>query len=432
MPLRFRRLAALCAFPLLLTACAMTEGAADGGAPGAYPGDVPGARMTLARTDDRVKTVQLHPTANEAGLPVISLRSTETLTLSFDLLDEGTGRPLSVYFYHADRSWRRDLVPSEYLSTFLSDDIRDYRPSAATEVPYVHYEYEFPNANIGFLMSGNFIVRVAEQGQEGAVLLERAFFVSEEAAEVEMGFQTGFSGGAAVVQPLVRLRPGPQLADAQPFDYAVCFARNGQFERTRCAQEPSLLGLALYQFYLDHTEAFPAERPFYEVDLGLLQVGPQIANVDYSATPDAVLLDPDHARFGGDVRREALTGQPLVEAVYRSGGYPDTQGQYVTVHFRYVPAGERQAGGPVLLTGAFNGWQLDPALALTWDPATGRYEGSLLLKQGLYLYQYVVDDPTAEPEALLLQPSLYTALVYVRDLTRITDRLVAVRSAVSQ
>ena len=431
MPLRLLHLGALCALPLLLAACAATEGASSG-AP-VYPGsEAPGGRLALARTDDRIKTVQLHPTANEAGLPILSLDANETLTLSFDLLDEGTGRPLSVYFYHADRTWRRDLVPSEYLRTFLSDDLHDYRTSAATEVRYVHYDYEFPNPNIGFLVSGNYVVRVTEQGQEGAALFERAFFVSEEAAEVALSFQSGFSGGTAVVQPIVRLQPGSELATAQPFDYAVCFARNGQFQRTRCANDPSLLGLALYQFYLDPRDAFPAERPFYEVDLGLLQVGPEIANVDYSTTPDGVLLDLDYARFGGNVTSASLTGQPLVASVYRSGGYPDTEGEYVAVHFRYVPEGERRANGPVLLTGAFNDWQLDPALELTWDPAVGRYEGTLLLKQGLYLYQYVVDDPTAEPSTLALQPSLYTALVYVHDITRITDRLVAVRSAISQ
>ncbi|MDX1420232.1 MAG: DUF5103 domain-containing protein [Rubricoccaceae bacterium] len=433
MPPRLVPRVVLATLLLALAGCAATEGVPGPPRPGPVSGGDPdGGRLTLARTDDRIKTVQLHPVTNETGLPVLSLGSAERLALSFDLLDEGTGRPLSVYFYHADRTWRRDLTPSEYLRSFYSDDIRDYRTSGATEVDYVHYTYEFPNSNIDFLLSGNYIVRVTEQGNEREVLLERPFFVSEEAAEVALDFQSGFSGGASVVQPIAQLRPGAQLANAQPFDYAVCFARNGRFDQSRCAQDPSLLGLALYQFFLDRTEAFAAERPFYEVDLGLLQVGPEIANVDYGTVPDLAVLDLDYARFGGNVDGVALTGQPVVASVFRGGGRPDTDGEYVTTRFRFVPAGEQEAGGPVLLTGAFNAWQLDPALALSWNPATGTYEGELLLKQGLYLYQYVVEDPAARPEALLLQPALYTALVYVRDLTRITDRLVAVRSAVSQ
>jgi hypothetical protein len=425
------RAGALCALLLALAACAATEETTSGGGPVVQQGAA-GGRLALARTDDRVKTVQLYRTGDETSLPVISLGSGETLTLEFDLVGEGTGRPLSVYFYHADRQWRRDLTPSEFLTAFLSDDVRQYEISSATQVDYVHYTYEFPGPNIGFTVSGNFVVRVSEQGREGEVLLERAFFVSEDVAEVEMGFQTGFSGGATVVQPVVRLQPGPRLSDAQPFDYAVCFARNGRFEQTRCAQDPSLLGLALYQFYLPHDQAFEAERPLYEVDLGPLQIGPQVARIDYGTEPYTAVLDLDYARFGGEVTRASLTGQPVVETAYRGGGRPETAAEYVDVAFRYVPEGEREASGPVLLTGAFNGWQLDPARALTWNAAEKFYEGSLRLKQGLYLYQYVVDDPTQRREARLSQPSLYTAFVYLTDTRRLTDRLVAVQSAVGQ
>jgi hypothetical protein len=433
-PLRLpHRSGVLCALLLALTACAATEDmTTSGSGPLAQPGPS-GGRLALARTDDRVKTVQLYRTGDETSLPVVSLGSGETLTLEFDLVGEGTtGRPLSVYFYHTDRQWRRDLSPSEFLSAFLSDDIRDYEISSATQVDYVHYTYEFPGPNIGFTVSGNFVVRVSEQGREEEVLLERAFFVSEDVAEVEMGFQTGFSGGETVVQPIVRLQPGPRLADAQPFDYAVCFARNGRFEGTRCAQDPSLLGLALFQFYLPHDQAFEAERPLYEVDLGPLQIGPQVARIDYGTEPYTAVLDLDYARFGGEGTRASLTGQPVIETAYRGGGRPETAAEYVDVVFRYVPEGEREAAGPVLLSGAFNGWQLDPASALTWNAAEKFYEGTLRLKQGLYLYQYVVDDPTARREARLSQPSLYTAFVYVADPRRITDRLVAVRSAVGQ
>ena len=434
-PLRPLFLSAACALLFALAACAVPEGATDGGTPVVQQGPT-GGRLALARTDERVRTAQLYRTGDETSLPIVSLQSGETLTLAFDLLDLGgegtTGRPLSVYFYHADRRWRRDLLPSEFMTAFLSDDIRQYEISSATQVDYVHYTYEFPNANIGFTTSGNFVVRVAEQGREDEVLLERAFFVSEDVAEVALGFQTGFAGGETVVQPVVRLQPGPALSSAQPFDYAVCFARNGRFEQTRCTQDPSLLDLTLYQFYLPPDESFEAERPLYEVDLGPLQIGPQVARIDYGTTPYTALLDLDYARFGNEATRASLTGQPVIETAYRGGGRPETAAEYVDAVFRYVPEGEREAGGPVLVTGAFNAWALDPATALTWNPAEGYYEGSLLLKQGLYLYQYVVDDPTRRREATFLQSSLYTALVYLHDPRRLTDRLVAARSAVGQ
>ncbi|NNF59541.1 MAG: DUF5103 domain-containing protein [Rhodothermaceae bacterium] len=420
------------------TGCAVPEDLADertSRPPNGYT-DAGGsmARFTLAPTDDQVRTIQLYPTGAETRLPILSLGSGETLTLTFDVLGEGTGRPLSVYIYHADRSWRRDLVPSEYLRSFLSDDIRTYDISRATEVRYVHYTYQFPNANLDFLLSGNYIIRVTEQGQENEVLFERPFFVSEAAAEVGFGFRSGFSGGGAVTQPVVELQPGSALRDVQPFDYNVCFVRNGRFERGRCAPEPSLIDITLLQFYLPRERAFGADEPYYEVDLGRLQVGPQVAGVDYSSSPFEVLLDLDYQRFGTEANQAALTGQPVVAASYREGGDGNVNAEYVDVRFRYVPEDEEEARGPVIVTGAFNNWQIDPANTLAWDPSVGRYEGSLLLKQGLYLYRYFIDDPAAAPSdaTLTLQPSLYTAFVYVFDPTRQTDRLVATRTILGQ
>lgn len=390
-------------------------------------------RFALARTDETVKTVQLYRTGDESSMPIHTLNSAGTLTLSFDILAEGTGGPLSVYFYHADRTWKRDLMPSEFLRSFLSDDIRRYDPSSATEVRYVHYRYEFPNANINFLTSGNYIIRVAEQGYEDEPLLERAFFVSEDAAEVEFAFRSGFSLGGSILQPVAQIRPGSQLDNVQAFDYSTCFVRNGRIEQTRCAPEPSLVELSLMQFHLSRDQAFTADDLIYEMNLGLLQVGTQVASVDYSTSPYSASLDFDYARFGSEVNQASLTGQPVIEEVYLDGGSADTQAEYVNVRFRYVPENEEQARGQVIVTGAFNNWQIDPQNALTWVPENGRYEGTLLLKQGLYLYRYYVDDPAATPNRnIAVQQNLYTALVYVFDPSRHTDRLVAFRSVLGQ
>jgi len=415
---------------LLAPGCATTEETADT-APDTTPAAAGFGRANLAPTDPRVRTVQLYRTGDEGSLPVIPLRSSATLTLSFDVMDETSGGPLSVYFYHADRTWRRDLIPSEYLSGFVSDDVRDYQPSLGTMVRYVHYEYEFPNSGVSFLLSGNYVLRVTEQGDERAVLFERAFFVSEDAAEVDFALRGAFGSTGTLLLPVVRLRPSGTLADAQPFDYHVCFVRNGRAERGRCTSEPTLLERLFFEFSLPREAAYAPEGPLHEVDLGLLQVSPEVINVDYSTNPWTAVLDLDYARFGGLLRGETLAGQPLVNSVAQGVGDAGVEGEYVNAVFRYVPEGERAASGSVFVTGAFNDWQIDPAYQLTWNAAERRYEGSALLKQGLYLYGYHVDDAAARDPIDANQPALYTALVYLFDPRRLTDRLVAWRSAVS-
>jgi len=394
--------------------------------------------FTPSRVDDRVRTVQLHRTGRESALPTIALGSGQTLTLAFDLLDDGIGGPVSVYFYHTDRNWNRRLMSVEYLRGFASDDIRTYEPSAGTRIRYTHYTYRFPNPSIDFTRSGNFIVRVTELGDERAVLFERPFFITEETAEVDLSLQTGLGAGLGgpFLQPVARVRP-PARFDSPLFDYDVCFARDGRFDLVRCAGQPSLMGAALYQFFLPRERAFGPPPPRYALDLSLIGAGPQIASVDLSASPFRVTLAPDDARFSTAFFDEGLlTGQPLVASVVQDAPDPSRQAEYADVTFRYVPQGREPAAGRVVLTGSFNGWALDPRLAMRWNAEDGVYETTTLVKQGRYTYSYYVEDPQEEErrrrELDLGRPTLYTALVYLRDPALNTDRLLAVNNHVGQ
>jgi len=136
------------------------------------------AGPALAPQDEDIRTVPLYRGENERNLPITSLQSPEPLTLEFDLMEQ-QGRPLSVYFVHANREWKRDLSPSQTLESYHDDRLVDYRGSQGTEVPYVHYEYRFPNDDIRFRVSGNYILRVTEQGRRDSVLFERPFLISD-------------------------------------------------------------------------------------------------------------------------------------------------------------------------------------------------------------------------------------------------------------
>lgn len=409
------------------------QASAVGPASGYYESGGSTQAFNLVRTADNVGLVQLYPTGNEDTLPFVSMGSGQTLTLSFDVFEEGSGQPLSVYFYHADREWNRDLLPAEFMTSFLSDDIRNYQISTATEVPYVHYNYVFPNANIDFRVSGNYVIRVARQGYEDEPLFERAFFVSEDVAEIEFDFRSGLSPNGSLLQPIARVSKGPELADAQGFDFSACFARNGRFEQANCTQDPSLLDLLFLQFELPRTSSFPPSEPLYEMNMGLLQTNSQIVNVDLSASPHQADLDLDYARFGSEYDRGAISGQPVVSEVYLDGGNPDTQAEYVDVLFRFVSEGEHTLAGGVTLSGSFNNWQIDPAFSLDWNADEGYYVGNFLLKQGMYLYRYYTEDVDARyARSSINQPSLFTALVYLFEPRLNTERLVAFRSAIAR
>ena len=381
--------------------------------------------------DDAVRTIQLHDSSQEVSLPILTLGSQQTLTLSFDRLTEDGPEGVDVTFRHTDRQGKTDLLPTEYLTGFDRDTIQEIQISGTTAVSYVHYEYSFPNSRIGFKLSGNYELTVTDS-RTGDVLFVAPFFVVEQSAEVQLAFGTTLLDGAVgnAIQPAARLTPGGQLSGYEAFDYTVCFARNGRLDDVRCAPEPRLVDLAQYQFYLPRSEAFGAPAPLYEVNLGGLQTNIEVVEVDLSARPPTALLDLDNAAFGGDVRDAVLATTPLIEGAYRDPGDADTDAEYVEVGFRYVPPGERRAAGPVRVMGTFSGWQ--PSVELAWMPELKRYEGTALLKQGLYVYGYSVPGRDRSRILTLGQPSLFTAFVYLRDNQLFTDRLIAVESGIAR
>lgn len=383
---------------------------------------------------DNIQTVQLYA-EHESALPILIMGSGWPLTLEFDLM-EHTGRPLSVYFIHADRSWQPDLTPGEALTSFHRDDLFDYRISRNTQVPYTHYTYTFPNRSIDFRISGNYILRVTEQGREDDVLFERPFFVAENAAPTKFGLESLLVGNRSFrsIQPILTFTP-PSSLTGNVFDYNVCFVRNGDYTRSRCSNKPLLTQQPDLLFYLEPEDSFVPREGDYYIDLSNLTVGLRVEYTDRTVSPFEVLLSRDYARFPSSGVEPLLNGQPVISSADTYVGDADLEAEYANVVFRYVPPKETPLPGGVYVVGSFNGWGVDLANALTWRAQDKVYEGVVLMKQGRHEYRYTSPDPEVKRqlEARLPRPdNLYTAFVYFFDVLLGTDRLLAFQQVVSR
>ena len=432
-----RSLLALLVGLLMMTACSSPRETGDEEAPRrsrSQRTEHPRTDLNLRTPIDDVQTIQLYA-EEEDQLPILSMRGGQKLTLEFDLM-EGTGRPLSAYFYHATRDWERDLNASEYLTSFHRDDLFDYQLSRNTQVDYTHYAYTFPNSSIDFRISGNFIVRVTEQGREDEVLFERPFFVTENAAAVQFGLESVMVGRQAFpsIQPILSFTP-PAALLGNVFDYNVCFIRNGQVDRSRCSDKPSLTQQPDLLFYLEPEDAFAPQEGDYYVDLSNLNIGRRVEATDRSVTPFQVRLDPDYARFPSSGFEPLLNGQAVISDADRFVGDADTEGEYTRVLFRYVPPDEVPLSGGIFITGSFNGWGFDLTNELIWNANSKLYETDLLIKQGRYEYRYTSPDPAVRRQLQVRLPrpdNLYTAFVYFSDVSLNTDRLLAFQHVLSR
>lgn len=408
---------------IFLAACATSEQSA-------VRVTAPVDRGFIAATDE-VKSIQLYA-GQEQKLPIFNLLGGIPLTLEFDLMT-WQARPLSVYFYHADRSWRRDLAPGEYMEGFLRDDLFDYSLSRNTQVPFTHFRYRFPNDAVGFRVSGNYVLRVTEQGNEDQVLFERPFFVAENSNQAAMSLDLLLTGSRVlpVIQPSLVFTPPTDVASAV-FDLSVCFIEGGRLLAPKCTQRPRLGGGADMLFYLEPDESFGSRAGDYLVDIRDLAPRGDVESVNLSTSPFSVLLRPDYARFPDTGLEDLLNGQSVI-----SGGkdFTDVGGEYSNVTFRYVPPDEQPLPGNLYVTGSFNGWRVDLGSAMRWNEEPAWYESTLMIKQGFYEYRY--DSPDTAVRRMLetrlhRHVQWYTGLVYYRDHILGTDRLLSMARVLSR
>jgi len=393
------------------------------------PAPTPGP--DLASQSDQIRTVQLYRGSDERSFPVMALRPDEPLTLEFDLMAK-QGRPLSIYFYHADRNWNRDLSPSQVFESYQDDKLVDYRPSQGTTVPYVHYTYRLPNDDIRFRISGNYVLRVTERGRRDSVLFERPFFITDEVGGLELGAESIMVPGQRQqsVRPVARFDP-PTALRGDPFGYTVCFVRNGRLADTRCQDQPLLAQQPKLAFELDRSRAFAPITADYTVDLGNLRAAPKIERLDRTVTPFRVLLEPDYAQFSGGDLDAALNGQILIQEAVRGRANPSLTAEYVRTTFAFVPPKEQRLNGDVVVAGSFSNMNIARGTRMQWRPLRGRYEGEILLKQGRYQYFYNASDPRLRRQVQRSPSRLrntYMTFVYYRDPSRNTDRLLRVNS----
>jgi hypothetical protein len=113
--------------------------------------------------------------------------------------------------------------------------------------------------------------------------------------------------------------------------------------------------------------------------------------------------------------------------------YPraNVESDYVFVRFSLKYA-EPIKDGKVFVIGKFNDWACDSTNQLDYNPAEYRYEGELMLKQGLYDYGFALKEKNRLNEAIFEgshseTENYYTILVYYHPFGARASELVALR-----
>ncbi|MEX1062718.1 MAG: type IX secretion system plug protein domain-containing protein [Balneolaceae bacterium] len=369
-----------------------------------------------------IYSLQLFRSGSVDSAPVIRLDSNQQLMLRFDMIGEGT-RQFRVSVTHHDPDWSRSpLPPEEYMEGFPEAFFGSGTPGRTQRPSYRQYEYRFPNRDLAFTKSGNYMIHV-EDFESREPVFALPFFIHENEGNLRSSVET-------VTVPRENLRTRdipnstytyPDFIDMPRFDLEYYFTQNQFWGRTLQADiwDTATPGEVFYE--ISREQAFTGD---YEVrSLNLADVsapGGLVREYRPDQVPPMLVLREDVQGLGGS------GGNPGGSRFGRPD--PDPDARYGNLLFRFQPQQPVGTGGEVYLVGDFNSWLLLEEFAMPYNPESGFREVNTFVKEGSYSYKYVLaeegrvqdlvfDDHFRSPR------QEYVTFVYYRDPARQYYRL---------
>lgn len=379
---------------------------------------------------DGIASVQLLSSQDQLSAPVGTLG--ETFHISFDDLNLEI-RHLKYTFIHCTHDWHQSqLNPIEYIDGFLEDEITSYDHSFNTIEPYMHYQASFPNENISFSKSGNYILFVYDDTPDNPVLTHRFMVVEPLPAKILCDVHPAVDVNNRFTHQDVDFTVFPggyPIRNPQQTVHAT-IQQNGRWDNAKYGLVyRSGNSSELHFNYLDGSNSFPGSSEFRTFDISTLRSNAdRIVGISFENRHNhAYVLQDDARPFVAYESRGNINGR----CYYRNRDLVnDYSEDYVFTHFTLKSAFPF-TDGHVYVFGELTDWQLQEEAKLRYNKEFDFWETELLLKQGVYNYQYVfLPYGSDEIDATYIEGShyqtnnIYNIYIYFREEGSSYDRLI--------
>jgi hypothetical protein len=383
--------------------------------------------------DERIKTVMLYREGWNLSHPLIEIGGDQRLVMKFDLLGSGIEN-LYYSFIHCNKDWEPSgLFNTDFINGFHENQIEEYAFSFNTTVSYVHYTLAFPNENIDFSVSGNYVIVVHRPGEPQIPLFTRRFMVVENLTGIkatvrraDMSIFRDTHQQVDVTVALSRLR----VTDPRS-EIFTAVLQNGRWDNAVTNLAADFVSPTELRYTsLGEGNLFEGGNEFRQFDIRSFRYQTEfVRDITYDGRMHNVNLQlSENREFKPYFFRNDFNGKYMIGV--QEGVNPSTDADYAMVYFT-LPAPLKVEGGTIYIAGDMTMWNPLPENYMQYNYEERQYEGSLFLKQGWYNYEYrfLPDQNGSEKRAWFEGSHFeteneYLVLVYYRARNSRYDRLV--------
>lgn len=390
--------------------------------------------------DPNVKTVQMFRKGWSEAFPVVNLnQNEEKIHITFDDLNDNI-RSLGYTFIHCSADWKpSDLMKIEYLDGMEDNTIETYGFSRNLYQPFVKYDLSFPNQDVQFSKSGNYILLIYDQDNNDEPLITWRFFVMENyssiVTDIHPASQPRYRYSSHEVDFTIRQQ---NIQLIQPFStLKVVLTQNQNWSSAITDLVPKFVNGSSLIYDYDEENVFAAGNEFRLID---------VRNINYnsiSTSHTATINDTLNAFNFPDKSRSSkvyLTTPDINGHFYIKNDDQrfdnDLESEYVKVHLALLyPA--KVFKGDIYVFGQFTGWEINDQYKMHWNAKKGAYEASMYIKQGYYNYQYMyVSEAAPKGDVSVIEGSHvqtsneYSIFVYYTEPGQVYDRLIGYKTEI--
>lgn len=347
--------------------------------------------------DPQVRTVLLYPVIGTEPVnpaltlnpPVMSQDEGTALQLEFDDLT-GDYRSFRAKLIHCNADWQRSVLNDiEFTYEYNDNAITDYQVSVNTKIKYYHYRFTLPKVKL----PGNYLLVVYDERNPRNIIFTRRFspYSNKVAVTGAVRFSTDPARQYQDQQIDFSINyQGYQVISPQD-DFKVIIRQNYRDDRTLNRLKPTNVRafdqVVDYKLF-DLTNTLPGGNEFRFFDTRtVLSQANYIDRIVRQADRTTVYVQTNQPRSRqAYTQTDDFNGQFIIDQKETSNG--PTSADYIetifTLRTNEIP------GGQVYVNGAFNLWLLNDRNRMAFDAVTGAYWASILLKQGVYNYDYSV------------------------------------------